>query len=334
LWEKEAPMLPEDMNVMEISAPGGPEALAPARRRVPAPGHGEVLLRILAAGVNGPDLLQRKGAYPPPPGASDLPGLEVAGEIVSLGEGVARWAMGDRVVALTNGGGYAEFVAVNADHCLPVPTGLDPVDAAGLPETYFTVWSNVFLGRDVPRGANFLVQGGAGGIGSTAVQLGSASGLAVFATAGGEEDCAFVEDLGAKRAIDYRTEDYLAVLKEAGGADIVLDILGGSHVARHIRACRLDGRIISLAFREGSKMELDLMPMMLKRLTITGSTLRSRPDAFKATVARDLEARVWPLFAEGRLRPVTDRVFPLAEAAEAHRTMEAGAHRGKVLLTP
>ena len=329
-------MLPYEMNVVEISGPGGPETMVPARRPVPVPGPGEVLLRVVAAGVNGPDLLQRKGVYPPPPGASDLPGLEVAGEVVALGQddGGGRWTEGDRVVALTDGGGYAEFVAVNAHHCLPVPKGLDPVDAAGLPETYFTVWSNVFLGRDVPKGTKFLVQGGAGGIGSTAVQLGAAFGLEVYATAGGEEDCAFVKQLGARRAIDYRTEDYVAVVKEAGGADIVLDILGGSHMARHIKACRHDARIVSLAFREGSRMELDLMPMMLKRLTLTGSTLRSRPDAFKAAVARDLQARVWPLFEDGTLRTVTHEVFALAQAAAAHRKMEAGEHRGKVLLAP
>lgn len=325
--------LPAEMNVVEIAAPGGPEALLPARRPLPVPGPGEVLLRVIAAGVNGPDLLQRQGAYPPPPGASDLAGLEVSGEVVALGEGALRWVKGDGVIALTKGGGYAEYVAVAADHCLPLPEGLGPVDAAGLPETFFTVWSNVFFGHDIAPGARFLVQGGAGGIGSTAVQLGAAMGLEVYATCA-EDDRAFVESLGAAGAIDYRAEDYVAVLKEAGGADIILDILGGEHVARHLRAAAPDARLISLAFRQGSKVEVDLMAVMLKRLTLTGSTLRPRPDAFKAAVARDLEARVWPLFAAGRLRAVTDRVLPLAEAAEAHRAMEAGAHRGKVLLTP
>lgn len=326
-------MLPDTMNVIEIGEPGGPDALRPATRPVPVPGKDEVLVRVIASGVNGPDLLQRKGLYPPPPGASDLPGLEVSGEVVAAGESVTRWAVGDRLCALTNGGGYAEYVAIHADHCLALPEGLDAADAAGLPETYFTVWSNIFFGHSVPHGARLLVQGGAGGIGSTAVQLGVAMGLTVFATCSAE-DKGFVEGLGAMRAIDYRAEDYLGILKEAGGADIILDILGGEHVARHIKAARHDGRIISLAFNQGSTMELNLMPMMLKRLTLTGSTLRSRPDAFKAAVARDLEAQVWPLFAEGRLAPVTDRVLPLAEAAEAHRVMEAGAHRGKVLLEP
>jgi NADPH:quinone reductase-like Zn-dependent oxidoreductase len=236
------------------------------------------------------------------------------------------------VCALTNGGGYAELVPVNADHCLPIPGGVDPVDAAGLPETYFTVWSNIFLGHDVPRGARLLVQGGAGGIGSTAVQLGAAMGLEVYATCSAG-DRGFVESLGAT-AIDYAEEDYVSIVKAVGGADIILDILGGDHVARHIKAASPDARIISLAFNQGSKVDLNLMPMMLKRLTLTGSTLRSRPDAFKAAVARDLEAHVWPLFADGALRPVTDRVLPLAEAAQAHRVMEAGDHRGKVLLKP
>lgn len=326
-------MTPSSMRAVEIAEPGGPDTLRETTRPVPRPGPGEVLLRVIAAGVNGPDLLQRAGAYPPPPGASDLPGLEVAGEVVALGEGTDRWAEGDTVVALTKGGGYAEYVAVDAGHCLPVPDGLDPVDAAGLPETHFTVWSNVFFGQDIAPGATMLVQGGAGGIGSTAVALGAALGLKVFATCSAD-DRAFVERLGAARAIDYAEEDYVAILKEAGGADIILDILGGPHIARHLRAARTDARIVSLAFRQGSKVEVDLMAMMLKRLTLTGSTLRPRPDAFKAAVARDLEARVWPLYANGTLRTVTDRVLPLAEAAEAHRVMEAGAHRGKVILTP
>ncbi|MDJ1007986.1 MAG: NAD(P)H-quinone oxidoreductase [Paracoccaceae bacterium] len=325
-------MAVEKMSVVDIPDPGGPEALRFTRRPVPEPGPGEVLLRVIAAGVNGPDLLQRKGAYPPPPGASDLPGLEVAGEVVAPGAEANRWAAGDRVVALTNGGGYAEYVAVPEGQCLPVPQGLDPVDAAGLPETYFTVWSNVFFGHAVPEGARMLVQGGAGGIGATAVALGAAFGLEVFATAGSAEALAFVESLGAARAIDYRSEDYVAVLKEAGGADIVVDILGGSHIARHLKACGMDGRIVQLSFRQGSKVEIDLMPVMLKRLTLMGSTLRPRPPAFKAAVARDLEAKVWPLFADGRLRAVTHKALPLSEAAEAHRMLEAGGHRGKVIL--
>jgi len=322
-----------EMTAIEHGEGGGPEVLTPARRPVPEPGPGQVLVRVTAAGVNGPDVMQRQGLYPAPPGASDLLGLEVSGEIVGLGEGVARWEVGDRVCALTKGGGYAEFVAIDGAHCLAIPPGVSEVDAAGLCETWFTVWSNVFHGHEVAEGANFLVHGGAGGIGSTAIQAGAAMALTVFATAGSAEARAFCESLGAARAIDYREEDFVAVLKEAGGADIVLDIMGGDYVARDIKACRMDGRIIQLAFRAGSKVTLDLMPLMLKRLTLTGSTLRPRSDAFKAAVARELEDRIWPLFATGRVRTVTHAVLPLAEAAEAHRMMEAGGLRGKILLT-
>lgn len=324
----------EEMTVIVAATPGGPEVLVPARRPVPVPAPGEVLVRVAAAGVNGPDLPQRRGHYPPPKGASDLIGLEVAGEVVALGDGVTAWAPGDRVCALTNGGGYAEFAAIRADHCLPLPPGVSERDAAGLPETYFTVWSNCFLDNPPAPGEVFLVHGGAGGIGSTAIQLGAALGLRVFATAGGPEACAFCRDLGAERAIDYRSEDFVEVLRAAGGASLIVDIVGGDYVARNIRAARADGRIVQLAFNRGSKLEIDLMPLMLKRLTYTGSTLRSRPDAFKARVAADLAARVWPLFAAGRLRAVTDTVLPLAEAAEAHARMERGGLRGKILLVP
>lgn len=323
-----------EMTVIEISEPGGPEALAPAKRPTPGPGPGQVLIRIAAAGVNGPDIMQRQGRYDPPPGASDLPGLEVSGEIAAVGEGVARWREGDRVCALTKGGGYAEYVAVEAGHVLPVPEGLETVDAGGLCETYFTVWSNFFFRHEVPEGAVFLVHGGAGGIGSTAVQLGAALGLRVFTTAGSAEACAFCEGLGAERAINYREEDFVEVVREAGGAALILDFMGGDYVARNIKAAAPDCRIVQLAFRKGSKVEVDLLPLMLKRLVLTGSTLRPRPDAFKAAVAADLEARVWPLFAQGRIRAVTHAVLPLAEAAEAHRLMEAGGLRGKILLTP
>ncbi len=323
-----------EMTAIEHGAGGGPEVLVPGRRPIPEPGPGQVLVRVTAAGVNGPDLMQRSGSYPPPPGASDLIGLEVSGEVAGLGEGAARWQVGDRVCALTKGGGYAEYVAVDAEHCLPIPEGVSETDAGGLCETYFTVWSNVFHGHDVPEGANLLVHGGAGGIGTTAIQLGAARGLRVFATAGSEGARAFCESLGAARAIDYRSEDFVAVVKEAGGADIVVDIMGGDYVQRNIKACRMDARIVQLAFRAGSKVEVDLLPVMLKRLTYTGSTLRPRSDAFKAAVARELEAEVWPLFASGRLRPVTHAVLPLAEAAEAHRRMETGGLRGKLILTP
>ena len=323
-----------EMNAIVAREPGGPEVLELARRPVPAPGPGEVLLRVAAAGVNGPDLVQRRGHYPPPKGASDLLGLEVAGEVVACGAGVSEWAVGDHVCALTNGGGYADFVAVAAGHCLPLPEGVPERDAAGLPETFFTVWSNFFLDRVIPEGAIFLVHGGAGGIGSTAVQLGAALGLRVFATADGAEDCGFVRGLGAERAIDFRAEDFVAIVREAGGADLILDIVGGDYVARNFKAARHDARIVQIAFNQGSRVELDLMPVMLKRLSYTGSTLRSRPDAFKARVAAEIRERVWPLFATGRLRTVTDATLPLAEAARAHAMMESAEHRGKILLLP
>lgn len=326
--------LPEAMHVVEMSAPGGPEVLEPASRPTPAPGPGEVVIRVTAAGVNGPDLVQRRGHYPPPKGASDLLGLEVSGEVVALGEGAVGWSIGDRVCALTNGGGYAEYVAVLAGHCLPIPEGVDEVDAAGLPETYFTVWSNVFHGHEVPEGANFLVHGGSGGIGTTAVQLGAALGLKVFTTVESEAAAEFVTGLGAHRAINYLSEDFVEICREAGGMDIILDIIGGDYVARNIKAARHDGRIIQLAFNKGSRIELDLMPVMLKRLTYTGSTLRSRPDEFKAAIAAALRERVWPLFATGALRAVTCRVLPLDQAAEAHGMLEGAKHLGKVLLRP
>ena len=323
-----------EMSVIEHGEGGGPEVLTPGSREVPTPGVDEVLIRVTAAGINGPDLMQRRGLYPAPKGASDLLGLEVSGEVAALGEGAGRWEVGDRVCALTNGGGYAEYVAVRADHCLPIPPGVTETDAAGLCETYFTVWSNVFHDHDVPEGGNFLVHGGAGGIGSTAIQLGAARGLNVYATEGSAEGLAFCRDLGATRAIDYNAEDFVAIVKEAGGADLILDIVGGDYIARNIKAARHDARIIQLAFNKGSTVEVNLMPVMLKRLTYTGSTLRTRSDAFKATVARELERQVWPLFATGRLRTVTHTVLPLAEAAKGHAMMEAAGHRGKILLAP
>lgn len=324
-----------EMTVIEIQgAGGGPEVLTQARRPVPAAGPGQVLIRIAAAGVNGPDIMQRQGRYAPPPGASDLLGLEVSGEIAGIGAGVARWKPGDRVCALTKGGGYAEYVAVEAGHVLPVPEGVDLIDAGGLCETYFTVWSNFFFGHQVEPGSVFLVHGGSGGIGSTAVQLGAALGLRVFTTAGSAESCAFCASLGAERAINYRDEDFAAILREAGGANLILDFMGGDYVERNFKAAAMDCRIVQLAFRRGAEVQVNLMPIMLKRLTLTGSTLRPRPDAFKAAVAAELEARVWPLFAAGRLRAVTHAVLPMAEAAQAHVLMEAAGLRGKILLTP
>jgi len=329
-------MNPQDMTVIEASGPGGPEVLSPGRRPVPEPRPSEVLIKVTAAGVNGPDMVQRKGLYPPPKGASDLLGLEVSGTIAGIGSQASDlgWSVGDPVCALTNGGGYAEFVAVEAGHCLPVPKGVGEVDAAGLPETYFTVWSNLFLNAEIKPGSNLLIHGGAGGIGSTAIQLGAALGMEVFTTAGSAEDCAFCMELGADRAINFHDEDFVEIVRAAGGADLILDIVGGDYIARNIKAARHDARIVQLAFNKGSEVEIDLMPVMLKRLVYTGSTLRSRPDGFKTLVASELREKVWPLFSESRLRPVTHTVLPFAQAREAHEMMEAAGHRGKILLTP
>ena len=321
-----------EMRVIEHGQGGGPEVLRVGHRPVPRPGPGEVLVRVIAAGVNGPDLKQRTGSYPPPPGASDLLGLEISGEVVEAGEGVARWKRGDLICALTNGGAYAEFAAVPAGQCLPVPEGVEPVDAAGLCETFFTVWSNVWHGHEVRAGATMLVHGGGGGIGSTAVQLGRAMGLRVFTTAGSDASRKLAAEMGAERVIDYRTEDFAEIVREAGGADIVVDFMGGDYVERNFKAARADARIIQLAFDRGAKVEVPIAPIMLKRLVWTGSTLRPRSPAFKAAVARELEERVWPLFARGELRTVTSRVFPLDEARQAHEAMEAGGHSGKILL--
>lgn len=326
--------LPETMTTVEMTGPGGPEVLGPGTRPLPRPGPGEVLIAVAAAGVNGPDMVQRRGHYPPPKGASDLLGLEVSGRIAAVGEGVPPGRIGEAVTALTNGGGYAEYVAVDAGHCLPVPEGVELIDAAGLPETYFTVWSNLFHGHESAPGAVLLVHGGAGGIGSTAIQLGARLGMRVLTTCANPEDCAFAQSLGAERAINYHDEDFVEIVREAGGASLILDIVGGDYVARNFKAAAHDARIVQLAFNAGSKMQIDLMPVMLKRLSYTGSTLRSRPAAFKAEVARALEARVWPGFADGSLVPHTHAVLPFARAREAHEMMEAATHRGKILLTP
>ena len=324
--------LPATMQAVEISPPGGPEVLKPVNRPLPVPKAHEVLVRVAAAGVNGPDLMQRKGLYPAPAGASDLPGLEVSGEIVARGAGVQRWAAGDQVIALTNGGGYAEYVAVDAEHCLTVPKGISMLDAAGLPETYFTVWSNVFVGAGLKAGETFLVHGGAGGIGTTCIQLGKAFGARVIATDSPESRCRVCKELGADRVIDYRTEDFVEAVRAEGGANVILDIVGGPNIEKNFKAASPDARIIQLAFGAGSKVEINLMPVMLKRLVYTGSTLRTRPDAFKARVARELEAQVWPHIASGKIRVVTHSVLPLADAAKAHALMESSQHTGKILL--
>lgn len=326
--------LPRTMKAIAITHPGGPDVLKLDERPVPVPGAGEVLIRVAAAGVNGPDLMQRKGLYPAPPGASDLLGLEVSGEIAATGSAVKRWQTGDRVTALTNGGGYAEYCTVDAEHCLPIPDGVDVKDAAGLPETYFTVWSNLFIGVGLKAGETLLVHGGAGGIGTTAIQLAKAFGAKVIATDSPEERCRICRELGADRVIDYRQEDYVEIVRAEGGANVILDIVGGSNIERNFKAASHDARIVQLAFPLGSKVDINLMPVMLKRLTYTGSTLRTRPTAFKTRTARELEAKVWPEIARGRIRVVTRQTFPLAEAAKAHAVMESSQHVGKILLLP
>ncbi len=324
--------LPATMRAVEISAPGGPEVLKPVERPLPAPKPHEVLVKVVATGINGPDIMQRKGLYPAPAGASDLPGLEVSGEVAAKGAAVSRWNVGDRIVGLTNGGGYAEYVAVDAEHCLTVPKGISMLDAAGLPETFFTVWSNVFIGAGLKAGETFLVHGGAGGIGTTCIQLGKAFGAKVIATDSPAARCQVCTDLGADRVVDYRSEDFVEVVRAEGGANVILDIVGGANIEKNFKAASHDARIIQLAFATGSKVEINLMPVMLKRLTYTGSTLRTRPDAFKARVARELEAQVWPKIAEGKIRVVTHKALPLAEAAQAHAMMESSQHTGKILL--
>ncbi|MDB5862319.1 MAG: quinone oxidoreductase, family [Betaproteobacteria bacterium] len=326
--------LPATMKVVEISAPGGPEVLKPAERPVPQPKDGEVLIEVAAAGVNGPDIMQRKGLYPAPPGASDLPGLEVSGVVVAIGSGVKRWTAGDKVTALTNGGGYAQYCVADAQQCLPIPKGIELSDAAGLPETFFTVWSNVFIGAQLKSGETFLVHGGAGGIGTTAIQLGKAFGAKVLATDSPAARCQVCRDLGADRVIDYRAEDFVEGVRQEGGANVILDIVGGPNIEKNFKAASHDARIIQLAFALGSKVEVNLMPVMLKRLTYTGSTLRTRPPAFKARIASELEAQVWPHIEAGRIRPVISTTFPLAEASRAHAMMESAGHVGKILLIP
>jgi len=328
---------PATMTAIEIREAGGPEVLVPASRAVPEPGAGEVLIRVAAAGVNRPDVLQRQGGYPPPPGVSDIPGLEVAGSVVARGPGVSELTIGDRVTALVAGGGYAEFCTAPVPQCLPIPEGLSLTEAACLPETFFTVWTNVFDRGALQAGEVFLVHGGSSGIGTTAIQMAKAFGARVFATAGSAEKCAACEALGAERTINYREEDFVqAVVKEATGkkgADVILDMVGGDYIQRNISALAPDGRLCYIAFLGGSKVEVDFLPMMLKRITIGGSTLRVRSVEFKAAIARNLRDRVWPKISAGEIKPVVHETFPLAEAAEAHRLMESSTHIGKIALT-
>lgn len=323
------------MRAIEITQPGKPEVLQICERPLPTPRQGEVLIRVIAAGVNRPDVFQRLGQYPVPPGASDLPGLEVAGEIVDGDSSGSDFKKGDLVCALVQGGGYAEFCTAPIEQCLPLPQGLSPLEAASLPETFFTVWSNVFQRAALEEGETLLVQGGSSGIGVTAIQIATALGHRVFATAGTADKCQACEGLGAERAINYKTEDFVAVVKELTGkkgVDVVLDMVGGDYLPREIDCLADDGRIALIALLGGARAQVDLGQVLRRRLTITGSTLRPRPVAFKARIARELRARVWPLFGEGKIKPVIYKVFPLDEAAAAHALMESSEHVGKIML--
>ncbi len=329
-------MLPETMTVIEVREPGEPEMLAPETRPLPNPAENEVLIAVAAAGINRPDVLQRQGLYPPPKGASDLLGLEVSGPVVAIGENVTRFKPGDFVCALVNGGGYAEYAVAPETTTLLAPQGLNPVEAAALPETIFTVWHNVFERGGLKEGDWLLVHGGASGIGTTAIQLGTAFGAKVIVTVGDDAKAKACEALGAVRAINYRKEDFLDVVKEATakhGADVILDMVGGDYIERNIRAAALEGHIVQIAFLKGSKVEVDLMRLMMRRLTLTGSTLRAQTDATKAKMATVIEERIWPLITQGKYKPVIDSTFPLAEAAEAHKRIDNPAHVGKIVLT-
>ncbi len=322
----------QTMTAVEITAPGGPEVLQPTTRPIPEPRHGEVVIRVAYAGVNRPDALQRAGSYNPPTGASDLPGLEAAGEVSAVGPGVSTHKPGDQVCALLPGGGYAEYVATPAAHCLPVPDGVGLREAACLPETFFTVWTNVFMRGGLTAGERFLVHGGSSGIGTTAIQLASIFGARVFTTAGSEAKCQVCRDLGAERAINYRDEDYVAILRAEGGADLILDMVGGDYLPRNVKCMADDGRHVSIAFLSGPKVELNFAQVMMRRLTLTGSTLRPQSDLAKAQIADALREKVWPLLDAGKVAPVMDSEFALSEAADAHARMEDGGHIGKIVL--
>ncbi|WP_407494472.1 NAD(P)H-quinone oxidoreductase [Pseudooceanicola sp. MF1-13] len=321
-----------DMRAIEITTPGDPEVLKPTTRPRPDPKAGQVIIKVAYAGVNRPDALQRAGKYAPPPDASDLPGLEASGEVVAIGEGVSWPKVGDQVCALLPGGGYAEYVATPAAHCLPVPKGMSLKEAACLPETYFTVWTNVFMRGGLKAGEKFLIHGGSSGIGTTAIQLAKHFGARVFATAGNADKCAKCVELGAERAINYREEDFAQILKDEGGANLILDMVGGDYIPRNVSALEIEGRLVFIAFLGGPKAELNFAQVMAKRLTITGSTLRPQSDAAKAEIASQLREHVWPLLDAGRIAPVMDSEFPLDDAAKAHARMETSDHIGKIVL--
>ena len=324
--------LPETMTAVEISEPGGPEVLKPTTRPVPEPGHGQILIKVAYAGVNRPDALQRAGSYAPPPDASDLPGLEASGTVAAVGPGVSEWAVGDAVCALLPGGGYAEYVVTSASHALPVPGNMAMKSAACPPETFFTVWTNVFMRGGLKAGERFLVHGGSSGIGTTAIQLANAFGARVFTTAGSDDKCAACAALGAERTINYRDEDFVEVMKGEGGANLILDMVGGSYLPRNVKALANDGRLVQIAFLTGPKVELTFAQVMMRRLTITGSTLRPQSDLAKAEIAEGLRAKVWPLLENGTVAPVMDSEFALVDAAAAHARMESSAHIGKIVL--
>jgi NADPH2:quinone reductase len=329
------PMPPKTMTVIEAKGAGGPEVLVPAKRPVPAPRPGEILIEVEAAGINRPDVLQRLGHYPPPKGASDLLGLEVAGKVVALGPGATRFKLGDDVCALVNGGGYAAFAVAPEAAALPVPQGLSMAEAAALPETVFTVWHNLFERAALKPGEWLLVHGGASGIGTTAIPIAAALGAKVLVTVGSAEKAHVCKELGATRAINYREEDFVEAAREetrGHGADVILDMVGGDYIDRNLKAAALEGRIVQIAFLKGSKVELDLMRLMMRRLTLTGSTLRAQSDDAKARMAKEIEERIWPLIADGRFKPVIDSTFPLKDAAEAHRRIDSPDHIGKIIL--
>jgi NADPH:quinone reductase len=326
--------IPETMNAVEIAQHGGPEVLTPVRRPVPQPKAGEVLIQVFAAGVNRPDVVQRLGQYPAPPGASDLPGLEVSGTVVALGAGATTWRLGDTVCALLPGGGYAEYATADAGSCLAIPKNMPLEEAAAVPETFFTVWHNVFERGGLKPGEWFLVHGGSSGIGSAAIQIAKLKGAHVIATAGNDEKCAACRELGADVANNYRSQDFVEVIRglPSKGVDVVLDMVGGDYLARNLKCMKADGRLVVIAFLKGAKTEVDLSAIMMKRLTVTGSTLRARDLDFKAQLAQSVQRELWPALAERRIRPKIHAVLPLAEAAAAHRMMESSAHIGKIVL--
>ena len=320
------------MRAIEIVEPGGPDVLRPVVMSIPKPNRNEVLIKISFAGVNRPDVLQRAGSYMPPPGASDLPGLEASGTIFAIGQNVTNWAIGDEVCALLPGGGYAEYAVTQASHCLPVPKGMGLEQAAALPETFFTVWSNVFQRGKLKPHEKFLVHGGSSGIGTTAIQLANVFGSEVYATAGTDAKCLVCEELGAKRAINYKKEDFLDVMKRLGGVHLILDMVGGVYIEKNIKALVDDGRLVQIAFLQGAKVELNFAQIMTRRLIITGSTLRPQSDLSKAQIASELFRNVWPLLSNGRLKPVINSVFELEDVTSAHLLMESSQHIGKILL--